>query len=51
MSVVNVEDKITNFMHRKEAEYPELILSGHQESRTVKYAANLRASGQILMAR
>ena len=51
MSSVDVEDKIQSFMSRKEAEYPELALSGRHGSRTVKYAADLRASGQLLMTR
>lgn len=46
-----LETKINSFMQRKEAEFPELALSGRQESRTAKYAAGLRASGQILMTR
>jgi hypothetical protein len=51
MSSVNVEDQITNFLSRKEAEFPELISSGRHESRTVKYAQTLRSSGQLLFTR
>ena len=48
---LDLDAKINSFLRRKEAEFPELALSGRQESRTVKYAADLRARGQILMAR
>jgi hypothetical protein len=51
MSSHDVERKISGFLQRKEAEYPELAFSGRHESRTVKYAAELRASGQVLMTR
>jgi len=47
----DVEQKISNFLRRKHAEFPELATSGRQESRTVKYANELRASGQLLMTR
>lgn len=51
MSSVSVEDKITNFLQRKEAEFPELALSGRHGSRTVKYAHHLRSSGQLIFSR
>jgi len=51
MKSTNVEQKIQEFLQRKDAEFPALALSGRNESRTVKYAAELRATGQILMAR
>lgn len=46
-----VEQKIEIFLRRKEAEFPELAISGRQDSRTRKYANELRASGQLLMTR
>ncbi len=46
-----VEQKIENFLRRKEAEFPELAVSGRNELRTRKYAYELRASGQLLMTR
>lgn len=49
MSSESLDTKINSFLRRKEAEFPELAISGRQESRTMKYAANLRASGQMLM--
>jgi hypothetical protein len=51
MSSLDVERKISNFLQRKEEEYPELAFSGRHESRTFKRAADLRASGQVMMAR
>ena len=51
MSSVILEEKISSFLQRKGAEYPELAFSGRHESRTVKYASDLRASGQILFTR
>ena len=47
----DVEQKINNFLQRKKAEFPELAISGREESRTRKYADELRASGQMLMIR
>ena len=47
----DVEQKINNFLRRKKAEFPELAISGREESRTMKYANELRASGQMLMTR
>lgn len=47
----DVEQKISDFLRRKRAEFPELAISGRQESRTMKYANELRASGQLLMTR
>lgn len=51
MSSIALEDKISSFLQRKEAEFPELALSGRHESRTVKYAQDLRANGQLLFTR
>ncbi len=51
MSSIDVEQKISDFLGRKQAEYPELALSGRHGSRTVKYASHLRASGQLLFTR
>lgn len=51
MSSIEIEAKISSFLQRKGAEFPELAFSGRHESRTVKYASNLRANGQMLMAR
>lgn len=50
MSSFNVEDQISSFLQRKGEEFPELAFSGRNES-TYKKAAQLRASGQVLMAR
>jgi hypothetical protein len=47
MGSENVEQRINSFLRRKEAEFPELALSGRHESRTVKYATRLRESGQL----
>jgi len=49
MGVSEVELKMRDFMRRKEVEFPELALSGRHESRTAKYAADLRASGQLIL--
>lgn len=46
MGSENVEQRINSFLRRKEAEFPELAASRH-ESRTVKYATQLRESGQL----
>ncbi|HSX30978.1 MAG TPA: hypothetical protein VLE99_03615 [Candidatus Saccharimonadales bacterium] len=51
MGSVDLETKISSFLRRKQAEFPELPLSGRQGSRTLKYAHELRASGQVLMTR
>jgi hypothetical protein len=51
MSSLDVERKISSFLQRKEAEFPELAFSGRHESRTAKWAADLRSSGQVLMTR
>ena len=45
----NVEQRIDSFMRRKEAKFPDLAASGRNESRTIKYARELRASGQLLI--
>jgi hypothetical protein len=45
----NVERRIDSFMRRKEAKFPDLAASGRNESRTIKYARELRASGQLLI--
>lgn len=46
-----VERKINSFLSRKEAEFPELIRSVRRGQRTVKYAAKLRSTGQLLLVR
>ena len=51
MSSLDIDAKISSFLQRKEAEFPELAISGRHESRTVKYASHLRTSGQILLTR
>jgi len=51
MDAVNLDAKINNFLNRKHVEFPELATAGRRESRTVKYAQSLRASGQILFTR
>jgi hypothetical protein len=51
MSAIDIDLRINSFLERKYALFPELAVSGRNESRTVKYAQKLRASGQILMAR
>lgn len=51
MQSQDLDSKISNFLTRKHAEFPDLIAAGHDESRTVKYAAALRDTGQLLMTR
>jgi hypothetical protein len=51
MSSVDLDQRISSFLQRKHTEYPELALSGRHESRTVKYAAELRTNGQLLFTR
>jgi hypothetical protein len=51
MSANDIDTRIASFLHRKYAVFPELAASGRNESRTVKYAQKLRASGQVMMAR
>jgi hypothetical protein len=51
MQTVNLDQKINNFLNRKQVEFPELAEAGRQGSRTVKYAQTLRASGQLLFSR
>jgi len=51
MSSVDLDQKISSFLQRKEEEFPELAFSGRHESRTAKYATELRSSGQVLMTR
>ena len=51
MGSQDIEQRISSFLQRKEAEFPELALSGREESRTMKYAHELRASGQLPMIR
>ena len=46
---LTLDSKISSFLHRKHAEFPELAVSGHMQSRTVKHAAALRRYGQVLM--
>jgi len=47
MDAADVDQRISGFMDRKHAEFPELATSGRHESRTVKYALELRSSGQL----
>jgi len=47
MGSKNLERKINSFLHRKETEFPELALSGRIDERTMKYAIDLRESGQL----
>jgi len=51
MSATGVDQRISKFLDRKWAEFPEMAISGRHESRTVKYALELRASGQLLFGR
>jgi len=51
MGSADLDQKISSFLTRKHAEYPELATEGRHESRTVKYAAHLRSSGQLLFTR
>ena len=48
---LDIEQRINSFLRRKEMEFPELVNSGRRGSRTVKYAAQLRSSGQLLLTR
>ncbi len=47
----SLDSKISNFLTRKHAEFPDLASAGRDESRTIKYATALRDSGQLLMTR
>jgi len=38
MEASELDARINNFLERKFAEYPDLAVSGRQQSRTVKYA-------------
>ncbi len=49
MSSIDLEQKIDSFLQRKQVEFPELATSGRHESRTVKYASELRMRGQMLL--
>ncbi len=50
MSSIMLNQKIHNFMQRKTAEFPELASSDRlQSQRTIKYASDLRQSGQLLL--
>lgn len=51
MQSIDLDQKISSFLDRKHAEFPELAMSGRNESRTVKYAHSLRTSGQVIFAR
>ena len=51
MGTNDLDTRIASFLQRKYAVFPDLAASGRNESRTVKYAQKLRASGQIMMAR
>ena len=48
MNVADVEQRISGFLSRKQVEHPELIINGRHESRTIKYAQELRTRGQLL---
>lgn len=50
MNANDLDTRISNFLERKYAEYPDLATSGRQESHTVKYARALRASGQAMLS-
>jgi hypothetical protein len=50
MQSANLDQKITNFLHRKQVESFD-PLSGREGSRTVKYAESLRTQGQLLFIR
>ncbi len=49
MSSRDTDTMISNFLRRKETEFPELVIAGRHESRTQKYATELRVSGQLLL--
>jgi hypothetical protein len=51
MSTVDVDKRISSFLGRKHAEYPDLADSGRHDSRTIKYALELRNSGQLPLDR
>lgn len=51
MNAADVEQRISNFLDRKYAEFPEIADSGRHGSRTVKYAMELRGQGQLLFSR
>ena len=51
MNSGELNQRINSFLERKHAEFPELAISGRHESRTVKYAAHLRTSGQLIFTR
>lgn len=48
MNANDLDTRISNFLERKYAEFPDIADSGRHESRTVKYARALRSSGQLL---
>jgi hypothetical protein len=48
MTTANVDQRISSFLDRKWTKFPELAISGRHESRTVKYALELRTNGQLL---
>jgi len=51
MVLADVDARISKFLNRKQAEFPELAAAGRHGSRTVKYAMHLRSSGQLLLVR
>jgi hypothetical protein len=51
MNATELDLRINGFLERKFATYPDLAVSGRYESRTIKYAHVLRASGQLLLSR
>ncbi|HSX05737.1 MAG TPA: hypothetical protein VLF69_04680 [Candidatus Saccharimonadales bacterium] len=51
MVSADVDARISSFLNRKHAEFPELATAGRRAQRTVKYALQLRSSGQLLFTR
>ena len=51
MQAIDLDEKISSFLHRKEAKFPELKLNGRDEMRTVKYAESMQPMQQILFSR
>jgi len=51
MNANELDTRINSFLQRKYSNFPEIVTSGRNQSRTAKYALKLRASGQVLMAR
>lgn len=51
MNSMDVDQKISNFLRKKHAEFPELALSGRLGSRTVKHDLQPRMGRQMLAIR